>query len=58
MNPSVLFEHYLNEEDKTITIITLEFFTKKDKFMHLLLGINEDFDDDLLLDALDLIDCL
>ena len=26
--------------------------------MHLLLGLNEDFDDDLLLDALDMIDCL
>ena len=26
--------------------------------MHILLALNEDFDDDILLDALDLIDCL
>ena len=58
MNPSVLFEHYPNEEESTITVITIEFFTMKDKLMHLLLGLNEDFDDDLLLDALDVIDCL
>ena len=54
----MLFEHYLNEEGRTITIITLEFFTMKDKLMHLLLGLNEDFDDDLLLDTLDVVDCL
>ena len=58
LNPSVLFYHYLNEEDRTITVITLDLFAMKDKLMHLLLALNEDFDDDILLDALDLIDCL
>ena len=38
-------------------IVKLSPYTKKDTFMQMLLHLNDDFDDDLLLDALEILNC-
>ena len=39
-------------------VTTLQLIQRKEIFMHLLLHLNEDFDNDLLGDALAMLDCL
>ena len=54
-------EFYLEAQhdlDQMILLIKRSVFLLKERYMSFLLHLNEDFDDDLLLDSLDVLDCL
>ena len=54
-SPSTLVAISQDILKKTIKLRIIECFRIKDKYMHLLLHLNEDFDDDLLSDALNVL---
>ena len=51
-------EVFLDYTSKTFHIKRTSVFLLRDRYMSFLLHLNEDFDDDLLLDSLDVLDCL
>ncbi len=47
-----------NSEVSSIKVTTKRLMTVSEMYLHFLLSLNEDFDDDLLQDALDEMDCI
>jgi hypothetical protein len=58
LDSSVLIESIQSENRDSLTITTRKPIPLKNAYMLMLLHLNEDFDDDLLLEACDLLDCL
>ena len=57
-NPEFFLEAQLKLYPKMIHIKRTSVFLLKERYMSFLLHLNEDFDDDLLLDSLGVLDCL
>ena len=51
-------EYSVGTKKDRVKIKRVKVFPLKDQYMTFLLHLNEDFDDDLLLDSLDVLDCL
>ena len=58
IDPAILVKSSLRRGKNVAKVIQIKPFRLKECEMSFLLHLNEDFDDDLLLDALDLIDCI
>ena len=57
-NPHVLVEYVWDKETNKVGVRKVHPYRLKDIYMHYLEHLNDNFDDDLLSDALDLIGCL
>ena len=55
-NPNLVAQYETDQAKRAVVIKQWLIFGKKDIFLHFLLHLNEDFDDDLLLDAITILD--
>ena len=55
-DPNLVAQYETDQAKRVVGIKKLMIFGKKDFFLHFLLHLNEDFDDDLLFDAITLLD--
>ena len=55
-DPNLVVQYSTDRAKRVVGIKSLMIFGKKDIFLHFLLHLNEDFDDDLLLDAITILD--
>jgi hypothetical protein len=54
---NALLEISNDKQSNHVTVRKVKLLPKKDIYMHSLLWINEDFDDDLLIETLELLNC-
>ena len=57
-DPGLLLDKADSLIRKTTKLSMLRWIEVKDFYMHMLLYINEDFDDDLLMETLEALDCI
>jgi hypothetical protein len=57
-DPSVLIEFYRSKDSETVFVRRMRPLQMKDAYMQFLEHLSDNFDDDLLQDALDLLDCI
>ena len=53
----MMMSYWAKKASRIIEMKSIKFFAIKDAYMQMLLHLNEDFDDDLLLDAINGLNC-